>query len=318
MTRNRVDGAARQPAGGARRQQPRRSRNRRRSALVVAAVAGVVIIAVVGWAASRRSGTTSAGGLTALAGQEDPGLAHVHGLGIDPSDGMLYAATHYGLFRIPASGAATRVAHRYQDTMGFTIAGPRQFLGSGHPDLREKLPSRLGLIESTDKGESWQKLSLLGKADFHALHAAHGKVYGAESGGGFMVTADKKSWETRSSMPMRDFAVSPADADTIVATTEAGLQRSTDGGRTFAPIQAAPGLAVLGWDRANELHGVSPDGEVYRSGDAGSTWQPVGRLEGQPEAFLVSGDLMLAATGSGIFESSDGARTWRLRYQEQR
>lgn len=58
--------------------------------------------------------------------------------------------------------------------MGFTIAGPQHFLGSGHPDLREKLPSRLGLIASTDNGQSWQQLSLLGKADFHALHAAHG------------------------------------------------------------------------------------------------------------------------------------------------
>lgn len=318
MTRDRVAGAARQPAGAARAQPPRRSRNRRRSVFVAAAAAGVVIIAVIGWTASRRSGTTSAGGLMALAGQEDPGRAHVHGLGIDPSDGMLYAATHYGLFRIPESGAATRVANRYQDTMGFTIAGPQQFLGSGHPDLREKLPSRLGLIESTDKGQSWQQLSLLGKADFHALHAAHGKVYGAESGGGFMVTADKKVWETRSSLPMRDFAVSPADADTVIATTEAGLQRSTDGGRKFAPMQAAPMLAVLGWCRVGELYGAAPDGKVYLSADAASSWQPVGRLDGPPEALVVSGDRLLAATGSGIYESSDGARTWQLRFQEQR
>ena len=289
----------------------------RRSVLLVAAVAAILVVSVA-WAASRRAGSDAAGQLEALAGQEDPGIAHVHGLGVDPADGTLYAATHYGLFRIPDSGTPARVANRLQDTMGFTITGPRQFLGSGHPDLREDLPSRLGLIESTDGGESWQQLSLAGKADFHALHSAHGNVYGYDSGGGFMVTADKKTWETRSSLEMRDFAVSPTDAKTIIATTESGLQRSNDGGRTFAAVPAAPTLVVLGWDRSNELYGAAPGGEVYRSPDAGSTWEQLSRLDGQPEAFVASGDRLLAATASGIYESTDGARSWRLRFREQR
>ena len=48
----------------------------------------------------------------------DPGLVHVHGLGINPTDGALYAATHTGLF-IVRDGHASRVADRHQDTMGF-------------------------------------------------------------------------------------------------------------------------------------------------------------------------------------------------------
>lgn len=158
----------------------------------------------------------------------------MHGLGVDPADGALYAATHFGLFRLPADGPeATRVANRYQDTMGFTVVGPNSFLGSGHPDSREDLPPRLGLIESTDGGESWQPLSLAGEADFHTLHAAHGNVYGYEAGSGeFMVSDDRVEWETRSRLAMRDFAVSPTDPDTLLATTERGLARSTDGGRT--------------------------------------------------------------------------------------
>lgn len=71
---------------------------------------------------------------------------------------------------------------------------------------------------------------------------------------------------------MRDFAVSRADADTVIATAEAGLQRGTDGGRKFATMQAAPMLAVLGWGRADELYGAAPDGKVHLSADAGSRW----------------------------------------------
>ena len=61
-------------------------------------------------------------------------MVHVHGLGVDPGDGMLYAATHSGLFKIPEQGEAERVANRAQDTMGFSIVGPGRFIGSG-PDV---------------------------------------------------------------------------------------------------------------------------------------------------------------------------------------
>ncbi len=37
---------------------------------------------------------------------------------MDPADGVLYAATHYGLFRLPEQGDPVRVADRFQDTMG--------------------------------------------------------------------------------------------------------------------------------------------------------------------------------------------------------
>ena len=107
----------------------------------------------------------------------DAGPIHVHGLGINPSDNALFIATHTGLFRAPdGESQATRVADRYQDTMGFTVVGPDHFLGSGHPDVREDLPPYLGLIESTDAGVTWEPVSLLGERDFHVLEADGSRV----------------------------------------------------------------------------------------------------------------------------------------------
>lgn len=62
--------------------------------------------------------------------------------------------------------------------MGFTVVGPRRFLGSGHPDGRDNLPPFLGLIESRDAGQTWKPLSLQGRVDFHVLEAAGKQVYG--------------------------------------------------------------------------------------------------------------------------------------------
>ncbi|MGH9283119.1 MAG: F510_1955 family glycosylhydrolase, partial [Acidimicrobiales bacterium] len=148
----------------------------------------VVALPILVWAATRGSGGdgSSAG---------DPGVSHVHGLGVNPADGSLHVATHHGTFRIQGDDPAERVGDSYQDTMGFTVAGPDRFLGSGHPDVqgfRQGQPRLLGLIESTNAGESWSAVSLSGEVDFHALAFAHGRTYGWDSTSGrFMVSSDQ-------------------------------------------------------------------------------------------------------------------------------
>ncbi|MGH3913748.1 MAG: hypothetical protein ACRDTC_10115, partial [Pseudonocardiaceae bacterium] len=50
-------------------------------------------------------------------GSQDMG--HIHALGVDPGDGVLYAASHHGLFRIRPGSAPERVGTSSQDMMGF-------------------------------------------------------------------------------------------------------------------------------------------------------------------------------------------------------
>lgn len=261
---------------------------------------------------------------TAPATQE-LGVEHVHGLGVDPADGVLYAATHFGLWRIPEQGQATRVADRYQDTMGFTVVGPGTFLGSGHPDFQmdPDLPTRLGLIRSADAGETWEGVSMSGEADFHVLHAAHGQVYGWDSGSGRVMVSgdDGRSWEIRSVLDLRDLVVSPDDPQRLLATTETGLFRSGDGGRAWVSVTGAPALTVLAWGLQGSLYGVTPDGVVQHSLDGGATWAPRGALGGEPEALTVSIDddserLYVAVAEQGILSSDDGGATFTVRYAE--
>lgn len=314
--------SARNPQPSARErvaEQQRRAAQRRRLG-IAGGLAAVVVAGGVGYLV--LAGGEGGGGIEALAPVEgDPGVVHVHGLGVDPADGVLYAATHSGLFRLPEQGEAERVANRAQDTMGFSVVGPASFIGSGHPDFREDKPPLLGLIESTDRGESWDDLSLGGEVDFHALHAAHGQVYGFDSTSQtFMVSKDRKEWDRRAQLPMRDFAVSPGDPDVVLATTQQGLARSADGGRTFAPVQRAPVLAVLGWAEDAVLYGVAPDGTVHTSADGGATWAATGSAEMAPEAFTVDardGKQVLYVAGErGILASSDGGKSFTMRYAE--
>ena len=280
-------------------------------------VMGLLALILLG-GCSEGAGPSGSGSSSARA--EDPGVVHVHGLGINPRDGALYAATHTGLFRIPDQGRAERIADRWQDTMGFTVVGPDHFLGSGHPDARDyqakRLPPLLGLIESRDAGATWQPLSLQGQADSHALRAAHGRIYGFDStSGAFMVSADGTTWETRAKLPMVDFAVSPNDPDVLVATTEGGLQHSRDGGRTWEG--SGPPLVLLAWPDPAALWGVSVAGAVFLSADAGGTWQQVGTIPGKPNVLLAAGERLYASVHEGgIYQSSNGGTTWQLRYRD--
>jgi len=282
---------------------------------LLSVVAGAVFFA-------QAQGSTGAGaGSGALPPLEvETGVVHVHGLGVDPGDGLLYAATHSGLFRVPEQGKAARVANRAQDTMGFSIVGPGKFIGSGHPDFREDNPPRLGLIESTDAGTTWTILSLGDDADFHALAFAHGQVYGWDAGSGrFMVSADRNEWETRSTLGLFGFAVDPADAGHIVAATAEGLSESRDGGRTWTPADG-PALVTLSWHAAAGLWGAEPGGAVWRRDEAG--WERAGTLPGEPQAFLATADSLVAAVHdadgvTGIYRSTDDASTWDLRYRDE-
>lgn len=271
--------------------------------LAIVAVIAAVIVALVG----------NGGELGEPAGAGPVELSHVHGLGVDPGDGELYAGTHYGLIRVPAEGEPTLVGDTVQDFMGFTVVGPGHYLASGHPGEGQDAPGNLGLIESTDGGQTWQNLSLAGEADFHALRARHGQVYGYH-GGTLMVSEDKKTWQTGAQLPLADFAVSATDPNVILATTEQGLARSTNGGATFDVAPGAPLLQLVSWPDGELVIGVAPDGTVHVSEDGGASWVERGSVGEQPQALVADGDDIYVALDGALLASNDGGTTFKARY----
>lgn len=287
----------------------------------------LTVAVVVGAVSAACSGN---GDTTPPAAADDPGVSHVHGLGMRPGDDVLYAATHYGLFAIPASGKATRIADRYQDTMAFTVDGALRFLASGHPDAQDEelhkdgRPPHLGLVESRDKGDTWDPISLLGEADFHALSVAGDTIYGYDATGDrLMVSADGgATWETRSrGIGMRGVAVNPAGGDTVVGVLPAGIELSVDGGRTFEPVPGTPPAVLVSWPSPDRLWAVDASGGLHRAASPTGPWTPSGQVPGDPQAFTATTDMLaVAVTGldgrTAVFASGDSAATWSLRYRE--
>lgn len=147
----------------------------------------------------------------------DPGIGHIHGLGVDPADNALYVAGHHGLFRISSADKAERVAGRVQDHMGFTVVGPKTFLASGHPGAPRASDPHLGLIRTTDAGRTWVTVSAGGTADFHALQPAGGRLPG-QAAAFTAVTAQRL----------------------LAATADGAVHESADGGQSFTVTYCPP------------------------------------------------------------------------------
>jgi photosystem II stability/assembly factor-like uncharacterized protein len=279
----------------------------RRSLLALSGVVFLVAVLFMVWSVkyqSREAGPSVT-------------LSHVHGIAVNPADGMLYVATHEGLFVLDENGSAELVGESRQDIMGFTVIGPDHFLASGHPAPGQDAPASLGLIESTDGGLTWDSVLLNGEADFHALRYAHDTVYGFDSvTGQLLARTGSGEWETRSAEPLTDFVVNPVDPDSIVAVGVDGPLRSVDGGRTWMPLEIGS-IAFLHWTNSGLLWGIGPSGEIYDNYDQGATWRPtVGSAEVEPVAFTAVGDsLYVAASDGRIISSDDFGRSWRELYR---
>ena len=252
----------------------------------------------------------------APAGASSAGTAitHVHAITRDTvtgggaEAGTILLATHEGLFRLQ-DGELAQVGP-VVDLMGFTVTPEGRYLASGHPGTGTDLPEPVGLIESTDQGQTWQVLSRGGQSDFHALAAGPDQVLGFD--GQLRASSDGRTWDTLEipSAPAA-LAIAPS-AGTILATTQDGVLRSADAGATWETLDTPQLMSLIAWADEKTIVGAGIDGHLLTSTDAGKTWtasdQPVGEItalgasitaEGQIEALMVADTTVLRTTDGG-------------------
>lgn len=238
---------------------------------------------------------------------------HIHGLTVSGDTGQVLLATHDGLFDV-TKDPATKIGDT-NDLMGFTAGqGEGIFYASGHPGPGSELPNPLGLIKSGDGGKTWEQLSRQGESDFHALTTTKSGIVAFD--GQLRASPDGKTWTTVAADFIPAALAGHPNSDTVLATTNVGIRRSTDGGKTWTLVESSPVIQYAAFAHPAEAAGVEPDGTVHFSADAGATWIRKGRIDGQVQAIAAvkGGDgnpWIWAATDGGIIVSTDGGATFR-------
>jgi photosystem II stability/assembly factor-like uncharacterized protein len=135
-----------------------------------------------------------------------------------------------------------------------------------------------GLYRSDDGGKSFEQISEgVGPAVYGLAVTAHGRVLAAEQRGVFASDDGGTTWKTLLEANVVGLAVQPLD-DRIILTTGPGIYRSADGGETWDKVQdIGEGSWPVAWAPSDpeRAYVVGFDRKLYRSDDAGATWQVV-------------------------------------------
>lgn len=238
---------------------------------------------------------------------------HIHKLMPSDDGQSLLVGTHNGLFSVNlASGEVEGpVGEHVIDLMGLSRADDG-LLASGHPGasgVQHLEGPNLGLIQSSDAGETWEAVSLEGVADFHALtyDSAANAVVGAHSGQILISDDMGASWREGAAADPYDLL---ATSEGLLMTSFAGLSVSTDTGESFQPVEGAPSLALLA-NAEDTVIGVDLNGTLWRS-EPEMQWAPVGTTPEQIHALaLLPGGEVIVATESGLQRTSDLGQSWQ-------
>ena len=234
-------------------------------------------------------------------------LEHVHSVATDGEE--FFLASHHGLY--VWSGDSWQLRGEEFDIMGLAI-DDGVFYASGHPGPSQDLPDPLGILVSTDDGETWEPSVLTGEVDFHLLEVAGTTVVGVAANYGMVVaSADLgQTWTSLEVPPLTSLALNPLSGNEILLASDGALVLSKDDGVTFSPVTAPPGISLIEWS----------DSRVYLSKGsaifAGST--PAGPYVALPQEFTnilgiaAHEEVVMVLDDQGVHISRDSGASFAL------
>lgn len=247
-------------------------------------------------------------------------------IAIDPADGTLFAGSGPAFYRLPpgakepetAKGALAtpKGAGTLTKDVVVRVEKPGTIIASGH-SAQAGLPPVLGIVRSTDKGETWQPISGLGEADYHEIEVVDDRIFALrnEDPGMIQVSDDGgKTWKTVEAPSVAapiDVSVNPGDPKVWAVSTDQGIFVSQNEGRSWRQRDTTFG-ARIAWGAPDALYAAGKDGKVKRSADGGGSWQEVGTIGAGPKELIVSpkGELYASVSGPEIRRSTDGGKSW--------
>lgn len=202
-------------------------------------------------------------------------INHLHGLGYINGEDSVVIATHIGLYSYGENGWKEANSQKH-DYMGFQAVADG-FFASGHPEQGSDLMNPLGLIRSTDKGASFEKLAFYGEIDFHYLAAGYNSntIYVFNEtptdnlNGGLHYTTDEgKTWTQAAlngfnSKNISNVAAHPTKEELLLFGSNDGLYISEDYGQNLEKFNTTSMISYVTLTESGGYYTNFDDSNVY-------------------------------------------------------
>ena len=247
-------------------------------------------------------------------------------IAVDPADGTLLAGGGPAFYRLepgaktPETATGNIKTPKGSGTLTKDVVvrftGDGTIIASGHSG-EASLPAVLGLVKSTDEGETWEPISGLGEADYHEIEIDGDRILALryEDPGMIQISSDGgATWDTREAPSVAapiDIAVNPGNKDQWAVSTDQGTFISANGGKSWRQWDTTFGPRIA-WVKPDALYLAGKDGKVKVSPDAGRSWNDAGSIGAGPKELTASakGELYASVAGGEIRRSADGGKTW--------
>ncbi|PGM86924.1 F510_1955 family glycosylhydrolase, partial [Bacillus cereus] len=171
-------------------------------------------------------------------------IEHIHGIGYAGNMPGVSIATHSGI-KVYQNGKWFETTTQLHDYMGFQ-ATKNGFFASGHPEPGANLKNPLGLMKSSDGGNTLEKLAFYGESDFHnlavgytteAIYLYNERPNSKLQQGFYFSTNNGQEWKNSKlkglSSTIHSFSVHPDQSNVVAVSAKDGVYLSTDYGNTF-------------------------------------------------------------------------------------
>jgi len=181
-----------------------------------------------------------------------------------------------------------------------------------------------GLFRSKDEGLTWTPLDTITGGPYSLAVDAEGRLFASGSAGLFRSTDNGYIWTKVNSISgsFNDGILCASDSQVYASSIVGGLIRSNDTGITWDTVMGIPtdtGLVVS--MTYNPLTGTilvglliisntKTDSRIYRSTDAGETWDKINFIDIIIDALFTNSDGTIYAGSLKIYRSTDDGLTW--------
>ena len=247
------------------------------------------------------------------AGENIGSLSHIHS--VRALGNQIILGTHEGLFEYLNEKSVKRISPERFDVMGLAISA-KGFYASGHPGAGSKLKDPVGLLFSSDGGQSWKSLGLTGIVDFHILETNGREFYGADSGSGQLMYSSNsgKSWAKRGLNPFTDIAPDPKIKATVLGVKDGKIYRSLNSFKSFSVIKTTFNVDSIDWIEGSLI--ASSGMVLYESTNAGTSWKKLITLPA-PIGTITQSSSMIAVVMNGVIYSASRSNLEFIKHQKK-